>query len=170
MHHNENTDEISGKPEIIDYYNTTKGGVDSLDQKCSVYSTGRRTRRWPMAIFFRLLDISCVNSYILHQSYRDISKMNRYQFGKELAMMLVIPHMKRRYENVHIGREIKLSIKRVLKLEDQEQFIYEDKLPTRTTCRRCPSKKERKTFHVCILCKTPICMECTKRICKECSP
>ena len=45
MHHLKEFDEDVQKPEIISYYNRTKGGVDALDEKCSVYCTGRRTRR-----------------------------------------------------------------------------------------------------------------------------
>ena len=30
--------ENSGKPEIIEFYNSTKGGVDALDQMCAIYS------------------------------------------------------------------------------------------------------------------------------------
>lgn len=51
MHDTSEIDSESGKPEIIATYNRTKAGVDSLDQKCAAYSTSRRTRRWPMAIF-----------------------------------------------------------------------------------------------------------------------
>lgn len=43
MHHQKCFDEENNKPEIISYYNLTKGGVDSLDQKCSVYSSSRRS-------------------------------------------------------------------------------------------------------------------------------
>lgn len=41
MHHGDETNEVTGKPVIIDDYNNTKGGVDSVDQKCSVYSSSR---------------------------------------------------------------------------------------------------------------------------------
>ncbi|XP_039294151.1 uncharacterized protein LOC120353654 [Nilaparvata lugens] len=37
-------------PEIIDFYNITKVGVDSLDQKCAQFSVSRRTQRWPMTV------------------------------------------------------------------------------------------------------------------------
>lgn len=50
-HHDRKCDEHSGKPDIILYYNMYKSGVDTLDQQCSNYSSNRRTRRWPMAIF-----------------------------------------------------------------------------------------------------------------------
>lgn len=51
MHHDNKIDEESNKPDMILYYNSTKAGVDALDQKCANYNTGQRTRRWPCAIF-----------------------------------------------------------------------------------------------------------------------
>lgn len=66
MHHNVAVDETTGKPEIIHFYNLTKGGVDEIDKKCSIYTCSRRTRRWPMTIFYRMLDISTVNSHIMY--------------------------------------------------------------------------------------------------------
>lgn len=52
MHHNRENDSESGKPSIICFYNQTKGGVDSLDEKCSKSSSRRRTQRWSMSVFF----------------------------------------------------------------------------------------------------------------------
>ncbi|XP_076047427.1 uncharacterized protein LOC143028962 [Oratosquilla oratoria] len=34
-----------GKPEIIHFYNKSKGGVDVLDHMCASYSTNRKTQR-----------------------------------------------------------------------------------------------------------------------------
>jgi len=45
MHHDSSI-ENTGKPEIIEFSNSTKGGVDSLNQKCAIYCTGRRTRKY----------------------------------------------------------------------------------------------------------------------------
>ena len=47
------TNEIaqSGKPEIIEFYNQTKAGVDALDQKVDHYSTYQKTKHWPQAVF-----------------------------------------------------------------------------------------------------------------------
>ena len=36
MHHSQLIEE-NGKPEIINFYNDTKGGVDALDQRCATY-------------------------------------------------------------------------------------------------------------------------------------
>ena len=65
--HNDKGNETSNenKPEIIQYYNSTKGGVDTLDQMARGYSTKRMTRRWLMVVFFNIIDISAINTHII---------------------------------------------------------------------------------------------------------
>nr|CAI5861519.1 unnamed protein product [Callosobruchus analis] len=67
----------SNKPEINEFYNSTKSGVDSLDQKCASYSCSRRSRRWPLTIFFAMLNISTVNSRTLYIAAKPEDKMTR---------------------------------------------------------------------------------------------
>ena len=55
----------SGKPEIVEFYNETKAGVDALDQKVQHYTTYRKTKRWPMAVFYNILGIAAYNAYVL---------------------------------------------------------------------------------------------------------
>ena len=45
MHHDAAVDAETKKSEIIHFYNSTKGGVDIVDQLCGNYSVSRRTRR-----------------------------------------------------------------------------------------------------------------------------
>ena len=51
--------------EINMYYNKTKGGVDSHDQQCSLFTTARRTNRRPMRLFYGILDCSIVNAFVI---------------------------------------------------------------------------------------------------------
>ncbi|KRX63032.1 hypothetical protein T09_11928 [Trichinella sp. T9] len=44
------------KADIVLFYNETKSGVDTLDQPVLVYTCKRRTRRWPMVLWFTTLD------------------------------------------------------------------------------------------------------------------
>ncbi|XP_037552794.1 piggyBac transposable element-derived protein 4-like, partial [Nematolebias whitei] len=44
------------KPEIILDYNKNKGGVDTLDKLTATYTCQRMTRRWPMVVFYNILD------------------------------------------------------------------------------------------------------------------
>jgi hypothetical protein len=50
------------KPDIIKFYNETKGGVDGLDQIVQTYSCRRKTRRLPLVLFFnvRHFSIKCI--------------------------------------------------------------------------------------------------------------
>nr|CAH7719842.1 unnamed protein product [Callosobruchus chinensis] len=112
MHHEKGNDDCL--PEIIEYYNSTKGGVDLLDQKCANYCCGRRTRRWPMAVFYRLLDIASSNSFVLYSAHEKNEEMSRLTFVKQLARELVLPHLERRYHNQRLPYELRTSIRRVL--------------------------------------------------------
>ena len=75
MHHSSKIDEETKKSEINLYYNSTKGGVDTFDQMCHAFSTKRKTRRWPVAQFYNLIDA-------WNKSY---SGNRRKLFLKELA-------------------------------------------------------------------------------------
>lgn len=168
MHHSMSDDPETGKPEIIAYYNTTKGGVDSLDEKCAIYGTSRRTQRWPMAIFFRILDMSAVNAYILNGCYKNNQDVSRSNFIKNLAMSLVKPYMEIRLRNPRINKEVKMLISRILDMPIpvlDEEIVLEN----RRYCFLCPSKLHRKTKYVCIHCQKPICLGCSRKICATCA-
>ena len=52
MHHSGDIDVTkANKPDIVLYYNETKGGVDTLDQLVHEYPCKRKTTRWPFALF-----------------------------------------------------------------------------------------------------------------------
>ncbi|XP_018405288.1 PREDICTED: uncharacterized protein LOC108781722, partial [Cyphomyrmex costatus] len=94
------TSEITdGKPNIVLHYNETKGGTDCFDQLCHAYSVARRTLRWPMRIFFGMLDQAVVNSRILlncqklKEGQNLITAINCLQ---SLHMHLVTPHLQNR--------------------------------------------------------------------------
>lgn len=80
--------------------------MDALVEQFSVYCTGRCTRRWPLVIFYRLLHISGVNSFVLHNSFKNNPILSRSDYMKKLAFKLVKPELVRRYENSSILREI----------------------------------------------------------------
>lgn len=55
LHHSNTIDEASGdlrKPEHIMFYNSTKAGVDVVDELSGTYSVSRNSRRWPLTLFF----------------------------------------------------------------------------------------------------------------------
>ncbi|CAH4034405.1 unnamed protein product [Pieris brassicae] len=82
MHHGKIIDEDTKKPEIILYYNTTKGGVDEADKKCSIFSSSRRTRRWPMVIFYRTVDLRLDLEMLNIIQYASVSDYRQRRFFK----------------------------------------------------------------------------------------
>lgn len=66
VHEGARVNSVTQKPEIIEFYNGTKYGVDVFDQMCSNMSCSRKTRRWSLCIFYDLLNIATINSWIIH--------------------------------------------------------------------------------------------------------
>ncbi|KAJ8881613.1 hypothetical protein PR048_018099 [Dryococelus australis] len=52
-------------PETISYYNSTKFGVDIAEQMARRYSTKAASWRWPLQVFYNILDFDGINSWIL---------------------------------------------------------------------------------------------------------
>ncbi|KAJ8937892.1 hypothetical protein NQ314_011663 [Rhamnusium bicolor] len=99
MHHCIQDD--SGLPEINAYYNNTKSGVDAVDEKCSKYCCSRRTQRWPMALFYRFVDMCSINAYIIHQSCGNADRLDRIDLLKLLAKQLYEPLLRERSQKTN---------------------------------------------------------------------
>lgn len=88
------------KPEVILYYNSTKGGVDTMDKMLRCYSVKRMTRRWPMIIFYNMIDVSAMNAFIVWTSIHFPSSIRKsterrkflITLGKELVNESEISH------------------------------------------------------------------------------
>ena len=65
MHSEKKRDEDTGKEEINVFYNHEKGGVDSQDQMCSLYTTAKKTNRWPMRLFYGIIDSAALNTFVI---------------------------------------------------------------------------------------------------------
>ncbi|KAF2887332.1 hypothetical protein ILUMI_18841 [Ignelater luminosus] len=75
------------KPETVPYYSDTKYGVDVPDQMARKYTVNASSRRWPVHIFYNILDLAAINAYIL---YKEITgkKIKRRNFLLQLAEQL----------------------------------------------------------------------------------
>ena len=58
---------VKRKSQIIDllYYYVTKGGVDTMDQMIGTFSAKRMIRRLAVVVFYNMMDISALNTYII---------------------------------------------------------------------------------------------------------
>jgi hypothetical protein len=177
--------EIPGeKPEIIQYYNRTKGGVDTLDQLCATYTCGRSTRRWPLCIFYSMLDVMGVNSYIVYSHYKPEAKESRIrrEFLKTLGFFLVRNYMIKRLEQKTLSRDLRALI---IKMSGIEMNSFEDNPDTsaspgsskrqkllldvnNTRCAYCPRSANKNCTLRCRECQKLICKSCQVLCCKPC--
>ena len=75
-------------PAVLDY-NRFMGGVDKGDQFCTYYTVKRKTRKWWKVIFFRSVDISIVNAWILHRQSPLHEPLSQLEFRLQLAEELI---------------------------------------------------------------------------------
>ena len=90
--------EIS-KPTMIGAYNMKMGGVDKCDQRLSYYSLNRKSFKWWKKVFFRLFEMSIVNSLVLFtHKYPEFTKKrsSHKKFREMLVHELVQPLLDQR--------------------------------------------------------------------------
>ncbi|XP_058645114.1 piggyBac transposable element-derived protein 4-like isoform X1 [Onychostoma macrolepis] len=156
------SDKDQKKPEIILDYNHTKGGVDNLDKLVATYTCQRKTSRWPMVIFFNMLDVSAYNAFVLwmeiNHSWNKGKKYRRRLFLEELGKALVAPLMKRR-ENVPRTPASKSLVKKAQasSLPAEDAYLSPVTPAKRKRCEVCDRKKDTKTSLTCSECNIYIC-------------
>ena len=150
MHHNDRSNDHTGKPDIILYYNQTKGAVD---QMC--HSLQEKTKKWPLTYFTNLLNLGGLNSYITYiarnPQWRQKLSHKRRPFLEDVDLDLVKPMMKRAISFVGLAKPIQ-----------QAMFVYgitpaasvdysqDEQGPTKSKRKRCyRCTMDRKSARVC---------------------
>lgn len=185
MHHDKSVDRESGKPEIIQFYNSTKGGVDSLDQKCANYSVSRRTQRWPLVIFSAIMNISTANGFVLWKVSNLEKRMKRNQYIKKIGVDLVTPFVhERQIEYSKFSTDLKKRIENFLEHTKHAETSTIDQPRSenlsvgiagtsgrkRGRCYLCDRKKDQKQSQQCLKCFNYICKNHLAKtvICTKC--
>lgn len=172
---------ITAKPEIIKFYNATKGGVDNMDKLLSEYSVQRRTKRWPLALFYNMLNISALAAYIIYHEHNNTatSTNRRRKFLQELSLHLCMPLIERRVENPNVmgNPSTRMAIELVLGKEPSPKKENANperdltgRLPQVGICHLCKTEgnQRRKTRKTCKCCLKPVCKQHCKDVCNDC--
>ncbi|XP_046394787.1 piggyBac transposable element-derived protein 4-like [Ischnura elegans] len=144
-------------PELICFYNKYMGGVDLSDQKVGVYDFDRRSNKWWKKVFYKVLMLAVVNSWIL---YMDTTKkdVRLLQFIVPLAekMMAMGKEQSKVKRKRCRGRPSKIA---KLMLNVGDHLPVEGN--TRRRCMRCAQNKvEKRTKTLCTMCQVPLCRQC----------
>lgn len=172
MHDCDTTDEDTKKPTQIVDYNFTKDGVDTVDLMCSRISTSRRTQRWPVTIFFRLLDLAGMNSLRIFQfNVHHIKNNTRRPYLYELSLEMMNDNLKERSNINNLPKELKVF------LEPYKEQVCTTDEPARPkrgilVCYICGFRKNNKTRKECKGCGKNVCKQhsFTYITCNICQP
>lgn len=177
LHHDDAIDESTGdkrKPEIITFYNDTKSGVDVVDKMCSSYNVARNTRRWPLVVFFSLLNIAGINAQVV-LARNGQAVVRRRLFLRELAKQLAMEHLQRRRANsATFPRALQERLNSV-NLENQgnrpvpEDNVVQNNPLKRKACVPCNAEKRRRlTNYYCKTCDQALCLQHAIYVCQKC--
>ena len=141
-------------PKFFKLYNCGKCGVDLMDQHTAAYRLdGKSSVRFYLRIFFDLMDIACVNSYITYNM----------KHPNHLSLLYYKIFVAKKLVQYHQGRESIVPMSRPSKRKNQPELIdnhgghLPDYQTMRKRCAYCAIKgKENKTFVICLACNIPI--------------
>jgi len=106
------------------HYNETKGDTDTFNQLCHSYTITRRTNRWPMRVFYGMLDQAVINARILLKCKLRVDnsteKCTAIMCLEKLYMYLITPYITQWYETSTLRRDIKIGIAMILKIDIQK--------------------------------------------------
>ncbi|XP_062304721.1 piggyBac transposable element-derived protein 4-like [Osmerus eperlanus] len=154
MHQTVLTDDGAKKlPNTLSHYKSTKAGVNVMDQMARQYSVRGGSHRWPVAVFYNILDLAAINAHILYTQSMNV-RISRRKFILRLVKELCAPQKWSKAEEA----------RRRLLPESPFQPVKR---------RRCQVNKcsGNKTFEICQGCKRLVCGKCTKnapKLCLEC--
>ncbi|XP_066260986.1 piggyBac transposable element-derived protein 4-like [Euwallacea similis] len=110
LHHDRKIDTDTNelkKPEVITFYNFTKGGIDVVDELSGTYSVSRNSRRWPLTLFYSILNSAAINAMIIWKKRKD-KKILMYggSFADKLQKQVEVL-MVREYVVTHLQKDKK---------------------------------------------------------------
>ena len=142
------------KPDSVLYYNKTKVGVDVYDQMTRLYSVKAASRRWPVHVFYNVVDMALINSWIIYKQVCQ-SSISRREFIQRVAEELT-------------GSATKVSCKRSANKDCSPNDANAGPIvKRRLTC--STSKCRNRTTDMCQACNKPVCGRCATKKCKLCA-
>lgn len=184
-------DDRKKKPEIIRFYNKTKGGVDTFDYMCHSFSCKRKTRRWPMVVFYNMLDSSAIAAFVMYkEKYPDdvTTHGDRGFFNEVIGRELMLDQIQQRRKTLkNPRRRTQLAFKIVCQewgIESEEELpqtkqknsnpenMSRKRKSDQGRCVKCPRKKDKKSRKSCMKCDEFVCKDhsVSAVVCTSCDP
>ncbi|KAL9918981.1 uncharacterized protein ACN427_001074 isoform 2-T2 [Glossina fuscipes fuscipes] len=129
--------------------------IDVTDRMARKYSVKSKCQRWPLQVFFNILDLAGINAWILYKETAG-EEISRQEFLFQLAEELVIEYQKEKQISQECSSKTIINATTVSSERRSCQIRY------------C---KVNKTNKICIKCKKYVCGKCAIQnvvICRKC--
>lgn len=128
--------------ETISFYNSTKFGIDIIDQMAKKYTVKSGSRWWPLQVFFNILDIGGINAWIMYKVLTG-TNITRKDFLFQLA------------------EELSTGYQDSFEPGNLNELLMVDKIENSTRkCCQIRFCNENKTTNICVGCKKYVCGKC----------
>ena len=175
----ETFDDEKKLPCVIHDYNQKKSGVDAVDQCIEYYTVRRISRRWPMIVFYNMIDIAAVNAMTIwlyqNPGWNMRKRSIRRSFLTELSMKLTSLQTERRSKESYLKPKVKialLSLGYEVGSKSLQPIEVNTCLNRKKRCYLCPSQPGRKVRQTCNNCGRNVCLShshnSTMVICQQC--
>ena len=134
---------------------------------CANYNVGRRTKRWPLVIFYHLLNVTGINAYVIYKNKIDCG-ISRREFLKHLAVDLVKAHQQTRSTVPQLPRAIQQRLKRNAQVQDPGPPSRGGPSTSYKRCHICPRSMDKKIRFICAKCHHQVCEGHSTIICHTC--
>lgn len=128
-------------PETVEFYNSTKYGVDVVDQMARQYSTRSGTRRWPVHVFQNILDFSAINAWVC---YKETTKSN---ISRRNFILKLVEELKSNFTRS------KRPAQGLSSSDSEEEPVLRPQKRRQCYIKNCGNK----TPQICKKCKKPSC-------------
>ena len=146
------------KPKTVTFYNKTKSGVDITDQMTRQYTVKAGTRRWPVTVFYNILDLGCINAYMLYKKKTGDAISRNFMF--QLATELREAHVQR--------KTAPLAAVLLPLLNNSHENSVVDGSKKQKQCQVNVNCEQNKTAKLCCGCRRSVCGKCTGCVKVEC--
>ena len=188
-------DDGKKKPAIYKLYDFTKGGTDVMDRQIGTYTCKSKSNRWTLTAFSYILDVCRINASTVLAPNKNVDPQSQdaYQFGIDLALSLIRPHIQRRsLVGLQMSIKNKMSLilgyevdtyqnqqARTASMAGLEDDLHPKKREKSSRCKKCmseivgPQHRTRvqgmtRSRNQCQLCAVAACTEHSIQMCVQC--
>jgi len=146
------------KPAIVADYNRHMGYVDKADRMANSYMANRRTWKWTKKLFFHLLDMTILNSYILLSTCGG-KKISHRDFRLTLVMEMLARAGHEPRPSMAVGRPT-LAPANITRSDTRHNKHWPARNPTKRRCRVCSERGVTQTVRSkCEKCDVVLCVD-----------